>query len=455
MEAVLKKAYFGVDMKRQPLSYQGIILLASLALLGMMLVQANWIWTSYELKREDIHNELLKLTPEVTVQVKIAEDIVPKIMMQEGELPDIQHMERIVDSVMQAAGFMEPVYFALHQKSSDSLYLSNTVSYEEELRASPYSTCMSCIVTYRFLSDSAEVVTPEMTSIRPISEMKRLPGYLPSEEFVWLSLYMPNQQLLSQRAILGLFLLSILMMGILVYLFAHILNALSLQKRLGQMKDDFVNNLTHEFKTPLGAIRLASSVLRHSDNPVKRTSYLDLIANESKRLEEQVDRMLQLSTLDAGRAGLEKEKIDLHHLLEEVADRLRPFLAKEKGEIDLQFGVEYTEIEVDRDHFGNCIYNLIDNAIKYGGPAPKIEVITRMKGAARQIIIRDHGPGIPLAHQDAIFDRFYRAQEDDRYKGKGFGIGLSYVKTIVDAHGAKVYLNRHYRAGCEFIIEMS
>ncbi len=451
---MLKKAYFAVDMKRKPLSHQGIIVLASFALLGMMLVQANWIWTSYELKREDIHNELMNLTPKVTVQVKIAEDIVPKIMMTEGELPNIQNMERIVDSVMQAAGFMEPVYFALHQKSSDSLYLSNTVSYEEELRASPYSTCMSCIITYRFLSDSAEAVTPEMTSIRPISEMKRLPGYLPSEEFVWMSLYMPNQQLLSQRAILGLFILSILMMGILVYLFAHILNALSLQKKLGQMKDDFVNNLTHEFKTPLGAIRLASSVLRHSDNPAKRTTYLDLIANESKRLEEQVDRMLQLSTLDAGRDGLEKEHLDLHHLLEEVVERLRPFLTKEKGEIDLQLSLEDTEIEVDRDHFGNCLYNLIDNAIKYGGKAPKVEVVTRVKGDARQIIVRDQGPGIPPAHQDSIFDRFYRAQEDDRYKGKGFGIGLSYVKTIVEAHGAKVYLNRHYKEGCEFIIDL-
>lgn len=441
-------------MKGQPLSYRGIILLASLALLGMMLVQANWIWTSYELKREDIHNELMKLAPKVTVQVKIAEDIVPKIMMAEGELPDIENMERIVDSVMQAAGFMEPVYFALHQKSSDSLYLSNTVSYEEELRASPYSTCMSCIVTYRFLSDSAKAVTPEMTSIRPISEMKRLPGYLPSEEFVWMSLYMPNQQLLSQRAILGLFILSILMMAILVYLFAHILNALSLQKKLGQMKDDFVNNLTHEFKTPLGAIRLASSVLRHSENPAKRTTYLDLIANESKRLEEQVDRMLQLSTLDAGRDGLEKEKLDLHHLLEEVVERLRPFLIKEKGEINLQMTLEEPEIEVDRDHFGNCLYNLIDNAIKYGGIAPKVEVITRVKGPARQIVVRDQGPGISSAHQDSIFDRFYRGQEDDRYKGKGFGIGLSYVKTIVEAHGAKVYLNRHYKEGCEFIIDL-
>ena len=396
----------------------------------MMLVQANWIWTSYELKREDIHNELMNLTPEVTVQVKISEDIVPKIMVREGELPDIQQMERIVDSMMQAAGFMEPVYFALHQKSSDSLYLSNTVSYEEELRESPYSTCMSCIITYRFLSDSAEAVTPEM------------------------SLYMPNQQLLSQRAILGLFVLSILMMAILVYLFAHILNALSQQKKLGQMKDDFVNNLTHEFKTPLGAIRLASSVLRHSDNPAKRMTYLDLIANESKRLEEQVDRMLQLSTLDAGRDGLEKEKVDLHHLLEEVVERLHPFLTKEKGEIDLRLTLEDPVIEVDRDHFGNCLYNLIDNAIKYGGAAPKVQVITRVKGPNRQIIVRDQGPGIPTAHQDSIFDRFYRAQEDDRYKGKGFGIGLSYVKTIVQAHGARVYLNRHYKEGCEFIIDL-
>ncbi|MBX2871657.1 MAG: HAMP domain-containing histidine kinase [Saprospiraceae bacterium] len=442
-------------MLLQSLSHRRIVLLASLALLGMMIVQANWIWTSYELKREDVHNELMELTPKVAVQVKIAEEIIPKVMVREGELPNISRMEQLVDSMMQAAGFLDPVYFALYQKSSDSLYLSNTTAFEPELRSSPYTTCMSCIITYRFLSDSTEAVTPEMTSIRPVSEMKRLPGYLPSEEFVWLSLHMPNQQLLSQRAILGLFLLSMLMMGILIYLFAHILNALSLQKKLGQMKDDFVNNLTHEFKTPLGAIRLASSVLRHSDNPKKRATYLDLIANESKRLEEQVDRMLQLSTLDAGRDGLEKETLNLHELIKEVVDRLRPLLVQKKGEIDLQLNLENAEIEADRDHFGNCIYNLIDNAIKYGGVTPKIAVITSRKGGTSQVIVRDQGPGIPPAHQEAIFDRFYRAQEDDRYKGKGFGIGLSYVKTIVDAHGARVRLNRHYKAGCEFIIELS
>jgi len=441
-------------MQLQSFSHRRIVLLASLALLGMMIVQANWVWTSYELKREEVHYELTKLTPKVAVQVKIAEDIIPKLMIREGNLPNVSLMEEIVDSMVQAAGFTESVYFTLFQKSKDSLYISNTHDYEEELRASPYSTCLSCIVTYRFERDSASPITPEMTSIRPVSEMKRLPGYLPSEEFVWFNLYMPNQKLLSQRAILGLFILSVLMMGILIYLFAHILNALSLQKKLGQMKDDFVNNLTHEFKTPLGAIRLASSVLKKSDSEEKRSIYLDLIANESKKLEEQVDRMLQLSTLDAKRDGLDKEELDLHELIKEVTHRLLPLALQRNGNIDLQLNLSDSIVSADRDHLGNCIYNLVDNAIKYAGPAPKVEVITREQGAIRQLIVRDHGPGISTAHHEAIFDRFYRAQEEDRYKGKGFGIGLSYVKTIVEAHQGRVSLNRQYRDGCEFIIEL-
>lgn len=442
-------------MKLQVFSYRRIVWLASLALLGMGVVQGNWVWTSYELKREEVHYQLTKLTPQVAIQVKISENIIPKLMLKEGNLPNVTRMEQVVDSMVRAAGFDEPVYFALFQKSQDSLYVSNSIAYEEELRESLYQTCLSCVVTYRFLTDSTAPVTPEMTSIRPVSEMKRLPGYLDTEAFVWFSLFMPSQSLLSQRAILGLFTLSILMMGILVYLFAHILRALSLQKKLGQMKDDFVNNLTHEFKTPLGAIRLASSVLKQNEDQKKQMIYLELIANESKKLEEQVDRMLQLSTLDAGENGLDKISLNLHALIREVASRLQALVEQKNGYIDLQLELTDPMIIADRDHLGNCVYNLLDNAIKYGGPAPKIEVITRQNGSLLQLIVRDHGPGISAAHHDAIFGRFYRAQEGDRYKGKGFGIGLSYVKTIVEAHQGRVYLNRQYKQGCEFIIELT
>lgn len=441
-------------MKRIVLSHQVIVVLASLALLGMGLLQANWVWSAYQMKKEEIHHELSRLAPSIAVQVKIQENLIPKEIIRAEQPIAISPIEHIVDSMTRAAGFSKPVYFAFFQKEQGRFYTSNTSAYQTELKQSAYNTCLSCIVTYRFQSDSTAAVTPEMTSIRPVSEMKRLPGYLPHEQFLWFSLYMPQQELLSQSAIGGLIILSFLMMGLLVFLFSYILRSLAQQKQLSQMKDDFFNNLTHEFKTPLGAIRLASSVLRQDTKPGKKEIYLNLIAHESKKLEEQVDRMLQLSILDVQQDALDKEPMDLHLAIQEVIERLRLMLEQREAQVKVDLQLANSEIIGDYNHLSNCLYNLIDNAIKYSGPKPRIEITTYLENGRTCISIKDHGPGIPTIHQEAIFDRFYRAQQDDRYKGNGFGIGLSYVKTIIEAHQGTIILNKAYKEGCEFIIRL-
>ncbi len=441
-------------MKRLVLSHHLIVVLASLALLGMGLLQANWVWTSYRMKKEEIHHELTRLVPAIAVQVKIQEELIPKQIISAEQVISIPAIEYIVDSMITAAGFSAPVYFALFQKGARGFYASNTSAKSMELKNSAYSTCLSCIITYRFQADSTAAVTPEMTSIRPVSEMKRLPGYLPHEEFLWFSIYLPRQGVLSQQAIGGLLILSFLMMGLLVFLFSYILRSLAQQKQLSQMKDDFFNNLTHEFKTPLGAIRLASSVLRQVTHPEKKEIYLNLIAHESKKLEEQVDRMLQLSILDVQQDALDKEPMDLHVAIKEVIERLRLLMEQRKAQVKMDLQLEKSDLIGDYNHLSNCLYNLIDNAIKYSGLEPRIEIRTYLKNGHKCISCKDHGPGIPAIHQEAIFDRFYRAQQDDRYKGNGFGIGLSYVKTIVEAHHGSIILNKAYKDGCEFIITL-
>lgn len=441
-------------MKRLVLSHHMIVVLASLALLGLGLLQANWVWTSYRMKKEEIHHELSRIAPTLAVQIKIQEELIPKLILKGEQRVSIPAIESTVDSMMRAAGFSVPIYFALFQKGEEGFYAGNTSAYKEELKHSTYNTCLSCIVTYRFQADSTAAVTPEMTSIRPVSEMKRLPGYLPHQEFLWFSMYLPKQGVLSQQAIGGLLILSFLMMGLLVFLFSYILRSLAQQKQLSQMKDDFFNNLTHEFKTPLGAIRLASSVLRQATQPEKKEIYLNLIAHESKKLEEQVDRMLQLSILDVQQDALDKEPMDLHVAIKEVIERLRLLMEQREAQVKMDLQLEKSEVVGDYNHLSNCLYNLIDNAIKYSGLKPRIEISTYLKNGQQCISVKDHGPGIPAIHQEAIFDRFYRAQQDDRYKGNGFGIGLSYVKTIVEAHQGTIILNKAYKDGCEFIITL-
>ena len=177
-----------------------------------------------------------------------------------------------------------------------------------------------------------------------------------------------------------------------------------------------------------------------------------MIENESKKLEGQVDKILQLSLIESNEMTLDKENVDLHFLIEEVISRLKLIIEKKEATIKLLLEVEGFLIKGDATHLSNCMYNLVENALKYSGDFPKITVSTFTENGKNVISVKDEGEGIPKEFQKEIFDRFFRAQKNDQYKGKGFGIGLSYVKTIVEAHNGRIILNDAYKNGCEFVI---
>jgi len=429
-----------------------VLSIAMLTLFGLGWIQFNWIWQAYELKSDQIHRQLKDLTPKIAVVLEINEDFQEHKIIAGEEPLSIDTLSTEIDSILLAEGFFPPFYYAIFQEKEEGIFQSNTPDYREELRNSDYKTCLSCILTIQYVKDTINPVQPEMTFIRSISEMQKLPNAKPIDDYLWISLYVPNPAFLSIKAISGLFFLTVFLMSLLIALFWFTQRTLEKQKKLNQVKDDFFNNMTHEFKTPLGSILLASKVLRNKTLPEKKKAYLDLIEHESKKLEGQVDKILQLSLLENNRTLFEMESLNLHHLIHKVVQRLSLIVEEKGAKIQYDLNLTLPEVQIDENHFSNAIYNLVENALKYAGDFPKITIATFEKNNQKYISIKDNGRGIPIIHQEDIFDRFYRAQSNDQYRGKGFGIGLSYVKSVVLQHGGKIYINKEYKNGCEFII---
>ena len=455
-------------MKKILTSHQWIILLATLALAGIGLIQANWIYEGHRLKQEEIDLRLKTLTPELAKQLKNVKLFSNPDLLSVDEPIPMDSIELVIDSMLKEEGIFNDYYYAVFQKKEKGIYKSNSKNLEKELKSSNYKVCVSCIITFNFINEDVDLdtltaeslekinqeVRPGMTTIRSVKETLKIKGES-EEEILWFSIHIPNQFMLAVRAIFSQLVLTIFLMGLLMGLFIYILKALAKQKKLNQVKDDFFNNMTHEFKTPLSSIRLASAVLKKNEDKNKKEIYLNLIENESKKLEGQVDKILQLSLIESNEMTLEKGNVELHFLIKEVIDRLKLIAEQKEATINLKFSEQDFLIKGDATHLANCIYNLVENALKYSGDFPKITISTFMKNGKKVISVKDQGNGIPKEFQAEIFDRFFRAQKNDQYKGKGFGIGLSYVKAIVEAHDGKIILNEAYKNGCEFIISFS
>lgn len=268
-----------------------------------------------------------------------------------------------------------------------------------------------------------------------------------------LALFFPSQDAYVFAQSSGAITLSVFFILLLIGCFSYALIIIQKQKKLSVIKNDFINNLTHEFKTPIASIALATTILK-SNNPevdeLRRANYLNLIEQESKRLEGQVDKVLQIAMIDSGNFSLEKSLLDVHEVINQVVESMALVVNKRKGSIKLSLEARHTEVKADRTHLVNIIYNLIDNAIKYTMDIPTILITTTDAEDGIQISIKDNGIGIGEEIQKYIFDKFYRAETGNVQNAKGFGLGLSYVKKIIEAHKGRVDLSSQLNHGSEF-----
>lgn len=242
-----------------------------------------------------------------------------------------------------------------------------------------------------------------------------------------------------------------------VMMFTLALYIIFKQKRLSEMKNDFVNNMTHELKTPISTISLASQMLNDRSIPDehKNLSHISrIIQTESKQLGFQVERVLQMAIFDHGELKLKLEDVDLHDIIETVAQNFLLQADKREGKLEFLPEAEDAVIKGDIMHITNVISNLIENALKYTHRTPEIKIATRTENGAVVVSVMDNGIGISKEDQKRIFDKFYRVPTGNVHNVKGFGLGLSYVKLIVEHHHGTIKLKSEINKGSQFDIQL-
>ena len=244
-----------------------------------------------------------------------------------------------------------------------------------------------------------------------------------------------------------------------VIFFSFTVSVILRQKKLSEVKNDFINNMTHELKTPIATIRISSETLMNFDDNTdldKRLRYAGIIYKENKRLEQQVERVLNIAKLDKKELKFKMETFDIHEIIEEAKENFEFSQIEEaNGKITMSLKADNSVITADQVHVTNVIHNLIDNAIKYCIKEPVIHIQTENIKNKILIKISDNGKGISKENMRFIFDKFYRVPTGNVHDVKGFGLGLYYVKTILEELGGSIQVKSSLGTGSEFTITLN
>jgi two-component system phosphate regulon sensor histidine kinase PhoR len=272
-----------------------------------------------------------------------------------------------------------------------------------------------------------------------------------------LKLFFPGQQAFIWQTMGLSFLASFLLLIVMMGCFYVALNIILKQKKLAEVKNDFINNMTHEFKTPISTISLATQLIQEEPAIASNDSilkYLGIIKEENTRLGSQVERVLQTAQMEKEEIVLKKKLLDCKALVQHVVDANGPIIQAKQGQIVVDFSTEEVFAELDEVHISNVLFNLIDNAIKYTEGSPTIRIVVENGENEVHMQVNDQGIGMAKEVLQSIFDPFYRVPTGNIHNVKGFGLGLSYVKKIVEAHGGKVTVKSKLGEGSTFEITL-
>jgi two-component system phosphate regulon sensor histidine kinase PhoR len=332
-------------------------------------------------------------------------------------------LDSLVHATMNELGVQPPFTYGVVNVRNDSILICQPKGREREILATGYRTPL-------FPNDV------------------RLAG---SE----LRFYAPERNISLYRSFFTFGIASALFLLVLVLSLVYIIRTLDQQKRFSRRLVDFINNMTHEFKTPITTISLASETMQKSMDrldPARLTHYSRIIQDESRRMRSQVEKILQMAALEQRDRELAVAQAPLHEVIEKVVENFRLQVDARQGRIALDLDAEESTIQGDLVHLQNVFNNLLDNAIKYTRGTPVIRISTANVDSGIEIAVQDNGIGLAEGEQKRVFEKFYRVDTGNLHDVKGFGIGLSYVKLIVEAHGGCISVKSAPGHGCRFIL---
>jgi two-component system phosphate regulon sensor histidine kinase PhoR len=412
-----------------------IITLAIISLIGIVATQIFWVKNAYNLQEKQFNDRVYVALTNVTHELL-------NIHKDESEL---------VNPVKQVSSN----YYAVMINDTVNPYLLETLLRHEFVKRNIHIDFE--YVIYDCFTDS--IVFGDYISLED-SEKDQLQSK--SYNMKWdrdghyFGIFFPSKEsyLLSK---MGIWIFSSSIILLIIIFFAYTINVILKQKRLSEIKNDFINNITHEFKTPISTISLSADVLLQNtivNEPERLSNYANIIKEENNRLKNQVDKVLQLATLDDDKLKLENENIDIHELINTSVKSFGLIMKERGGQIVCNLCAANHSFFGDKIHITNTLHNLIDNAIKYSDENPKVVISTHDHNGVIEISVKDNGIGIPKDSQRHIFDKFYRTPTGNVHDIKGFGLGLNYVKTIVEAYSGSVKLISKENEGSTFVIKL-
>ena len=267
----------------------------------------------------------------------------------------------------------------------------------------------------------------------------------------------PSKKVYLRNSILGTAILSILFTLFIVIAFSNAIYQIIRQKKISEIKSDFINNMTHEFKTPIATIHLALDAIHNSNiqkDPEKMMQYLHMIRQENKRMHTQVENVLQISQLDRKEISFSKTSEDIHQQLKRAIEHVSLLTEQRNAVVKTFFDAQQSTLLVSNNHMTNVWINMLENAVKYSEETPKIEIKTFNTSGFLCVSIKDHGMGMTSSVKKKVFDKFYRETSGNIHNVKGHGLGLAYVKQIVELHHGTVSVDSEIGKGSQFTVKL-
>jgi two-component system phosphate regulon sensor histidine kinase PhoR len=399
------------------------IIITSAALLSLLIIQVNWILRAAKVK-EELFNEKANMVLSRTAEALSSDTTTyQKLQIFAGK-----NEKQKIDSLFNH-------YMRLYNIHIDYFF---------EVRSNVPPSAMGKPYTPAFLQErsGAYVACLEKGADKEGLELKLV--FPKKERFIREEMGIP------------FFSSVILIMVVLILSWRTILSLLK-EKELAEHVTDLLNNMTHEFKTPLTNIALAGKMIRKETSvrqEMKTQQYAEIILEENEKLRLQVEQVLSLTALEKGELPIQRTELDMHEMLQECIKRMQLQLESKRGKIIFRPEALHVKLMGDKDHLSNALCNLIDNAIKYSQSEPELEIRTVDNNGSLLLTISDKGIGIEKQHHEKVFDKFFRVPTGNLHNVKGFGLGLSYVKKMVELHGGTIELLSEKDKGTTFILKL-
>ncbi len=418
-------------MKRNTITW--IILVASVLLLGLVLIQVVWVKKAYDIEQKQFTYSVTESLKSVVEEIQRSNNDSTTIHDPVVQLTHSYFRVRIHDT-------LHPYYLEVLLKNQ---FKKDEINFPFEF--SIYDCFADSVMYQKAVNQSPNGVKNTNGSPKIIWN---------HDEGHYFSVFFPNKgvDLFSK---MDFWIYSSAFLIIVIFFFAYTISVILRQRRISEIKTDFINNMTHEFKTPISTIALSSEVLLKPsiiEKPERLKNYAQIIFNENKRLQAQVERILQIATIEKEKVSLREKEVVINDIVEKAAQTFELNAKAKGGKIITHLHAEKDVIKGDEMHLSNIVCNLIDNGIKYSTEAPVIEISTSNDHKGITIQVADNGVGIKKSDINQVFDKFYRVPKGNIHDVKGFGIGLHYVKVMTEQHGGKIKLESTPGKGSTFII---